>query len=113
VPSAFETFASSALLRPCALLPASFTACVSQGGESLPREATRSSSLCEVALARAEEVEERRCCGEEEEEDEEDEEDDVNVAAAPRGAETARRATPSVERSNSIRCCLLVIVRGI
>ena len=112
------TFASSAALRPSVLFAASLAIWVSQGGESLPREATRSSSLCDVALARAREAESRKVVveaesGSGEEEEEEEEEDDervegvvaTNVADAPRGADqAAKSAAPETSVARTRFC---------
>ena len=107
-PSADEIFASSALLRPCVLLAASLTTWESQGGDSLPRDATRSSSLCVVALRRVEGAERSCCCGEEDEdEDDADDDDETNVANAPWGAdEAAKSAAPATRAARtSCFCC--------
>lgn len=107
LPSAAEAFASSAFFRPCALLPASFAISVSQGGESLPREATRSSILCEVALARAREAESRAEETDDADDAERSGEDDIddgtNVADAL-GTEAANSAAPATMAARRTAC---------
>lgn len=87
---------------------------VSHGGESLPREATRRSSLCEVALARAREAASRveeaadhddESSGDEDEDDEDDDDNDgTNVADADAAEEAAKSAAPAIRAARRTGC---------
>ena len=105
----------------CTLLS---TACFSQGGASLPRESTRSSSLWAVALASAVDEEEvaaaasrRRCCCcccEVDDEIDDDDENvaDAGVAAAESSSSTRRPRAPAtaVATSRGLACVRRFIV---
>ena len=89
---------------------------MSQGGDSLPREATRSSSLCVVALAtesrRLEEAE-RSCCGEGDDEDVGGVVGATNVADVRWGAEEAARSAAPETTSVARKSCAFFNLRAI